>query len=292
MFALHCILRRGLRIIAIGLVWPLAASAAYANCSVMNDLATIQNALATLHLAGEDLTQSDVAKYLNSASTTDLLGLSGNADIAELQALYDLIEVSRVYSILAKSASTPEASRYITSPHIGGVLQTAARRIARYHCVQANLKLRVIPITAPEASGSKQGGAVLDGERPYDKSLFGLVTMTGLLVIVILATGAAVAATFFISGWLRGRKRRSRRFNVHIVTTIRDGGEPETFPATILDLSCNGAKISVIRATGPEDMTEPTINIQDVWHPSRIIWSNARKARTQRKRRRRKPARP
>ena len=82
----------------------------------------------------------------------------------------------------------------------------------------------------------------------------------------------ATATKSAISTYQKRRKRRAKRYRVHIATRIRT--QAALRDGTILDISGNGVKIQTDKLETDVHGLRLDIWLDDAWHGAHISWSN------------------
>lgn len=99
------------------------------------------------------------------------------------------------------------------------------------------------------------------------------ITKIGFWFVGLVAAGAlATVIKSAISTLQKRRKRRSKRYRVHIATRIRS--QAALRDGTVLDISGNGAKIQMDKLETDAHDIHLDIWLDDAWHGAHISWSN------------------
>lgn len=125
-----------------------------------------------------------------------------------------------------------------------------------------------------DAKGNVEGDSVsrgqlsaLDSQRQFDLPTITLVTLLAFIGI-ILAIGVGYVAYRYI----QLKDRRAKRYRTFIQTKLHL--KDEEHPVTILDISCNGAKLQLTAATVMTNDTVLQVFLNDEWKNAAVTWQN------------------
>ena len=92
------------------------------------------------------------------------------------------------------------------------------------------------------------------------------------LVIISGVVAVSLIATFYLRGWHARRKRLDRRVRINVmVDYVHDG---TALRGRLVDISARGTKLEHDGAIGEGENLEVTLLMNQMAHPSRIMWAN------------------
>ncbi len=260
-------MRHLLPLLLIFLMFPPLPAAAQVNCTLFEALERIQFAQSRLAQSRAPTARSDDGALLtNELVRLDVaqLQIAHNGQLSQNDEVFLTDYVTKAKQLDAHLIAQRDGAvaAYFASPAFAPRQAQIARLLPRLGC------------NAQAGAGNQSGTARAITPAKQDVPAR-TITFTGSVVFLASITFLAALAhrIYVIAIAVRNRRRRrSKRFHTHIETQLDANG---TFrKGTILDLSCNGAKIQI--DTDSTDQTNNSIDLWIInhWHHAEISWLN------------------
>lgn len=241
------------------------SAAAQVNCSIFDSIERIQFAQNRLAAAGETLFASqDVALLIDNVARLDLDQVNsahaGKLSATETATLIFYLQNAQRLAVILRNRNQIQAQDYFNHPQFPLKQEAIGRILPRLKCNSFS--------SQGTSNGTQRVSSSIKQELGARKiTIVGSATFLASLVFF-----GAIAHRIYVLTieWRQRKKRRSKRFHCHIDTQINYG--PIHKRCTILDISCNGAKIQVDLET-----EEPFVEVWMInrWHKAKVSWHNA-----------------
>ena len=257
-----------LRLIILGVLtaFPFKASA-LEKCDVINALERIQFAQMRLVdlsqiranspdvlLLGQHLFRLDSqgVKLATQQQLTPVQNQTLSAFIANARRLDTILKLRRFL----------DAKEYMRTQGFQRPLADIQKILPRFKCNDTNF----------DGNTGGNGAGQIDTGRSSQLSGFDLPQVAiWTFILISCAAGGLLASRKFIR-LQREKDRRAKRYATHIKTTLRMHSiQHET---TVVDLSCNGAKLQIKGGLDGTSQNDVSILLGDAWKKCEVTWKN------------------
>lgn len=255
-------------------VWVLLALATFPLPIFAQEACDIINTLERIQFAQIRLAKTDQP----TAAAPDALLLRDHLN------RLDILAVQSALTDRTSSSQQTMVLQFLKNAlQLDALLRSQANENARifmrsetFQAAQSSIK-SIIPqfnCNDTKALGNDGGSSVSQGQLSAldSRKQFDLPTITFVAVLLFLSILFVVGVGFAANRYMKQKDRRAKRYRTFIQTTLRLEGEDH--PVTILDLSCNGAKLQLAGATVITDNTMLHVFLNDHWKNAAVTWHN------------------
>lgn len=245
------------------------------NCQVVADVQRLHNSLVTIRSLPHDWVLSDHLKVLTHdadrlTETTVLNALNDHQDPKPRITLVAFVRQTRALHQAARTFGAAMLARHLNTPQWHELLAATAAALQSLPC-------------GPQATrhaGDAEGRPAPPNKAPdrdIQERQFTVDNLGEKIAYSSLAVAAATGMSFLaIPLWRRrklNRRRLAKRFPVSLTSAFHFNDQD--IKATIINLSCTGAKVQYWSDSPVAEKTKGDLKIGDQMWPTTVVWGNA-----------------
>ena len=195
--------------------------------------------------------------------------LDGHTHAEDVTNLQDFIGLAKIAQTLIATSTLHEFTLSLRTPVWDSMMDRVSVSMSRMPC-GVSVSRTPGDTEGRELQGTQAEPATVTQDDTPIENVEEIAFGTLIAAVIALIIGRY--ATRLIQQKLILRRRRSKRFTVHIDTVLHVNGQ--TFNAEIIDISCEGAKLRYWHDTELDHDTVAGIELSGVTYEGHRAWSN------------------